>query len=188
MPKITTSKYLKPQAISAFGVEFLRNGGNATLAVKSVWPDDKLPSSRAAQIGSRLRKTPEIVRIVGEMERKASVALTHAVERFKATPERAADELVRMAFAQVRDVADWGTEPDPKDPKLKRQFLRVRDSVEISDEIHRAVVEVSQRVDGTITIKLGDKQAAIMNLARLKGWIADKPQDVGQSVSLIIQR
>jgi hypothetical protein len=182
------SKYFKPHAISAFGVEYLRNGGNASLAVRTIWPDDKIPMSRASQIGTRLRQKPELARIVGEIERRASDALAHAAERFGATAERAGEELARLAFAQVRDVAEWGTEPDPSNPKQSRQFLRFRGSNEISDDVHRAIASITRRPDGTITITLGDKQAALMNLARLKGWIADKPADNNQAISLIIQR
>ena len=32
------------------------------------------------------------------------------------------------------------------------------------------------------------EQAAIMNLARLKGWIADKPEQPNNLVSFVIQR
>ena len=189
MPRAPSSKYFKPQAISAFGVELLRNGGNASQAVKTIWPDDKLSPGRCGQLGVRLRQAPQIRAITDEIERRASQALAHAAERFGASADRAAEELARLAFSQLRDVVDWGTEADPANPKgPRRTYLRVREAGEISDDVHRAIVEVTRRADGTMTIKLGDKQAAIMNLARLKGWIADKPEQPNNLVSFVIQR
>ena len=184
----SSSKYTRPPAIVAFGIEYLANGGNASAAVRKIWADDKLSPAQTAKVGMRLAQRPEIQRLTGEVERRASQALAHAAERFGASAERAAEELARMAFAQVRDVVDVVTVPDPVDKNKRRQVLRTRDFADISDDVHRAIVEVTQRADGTITVKLADKQAAIMNLARLKGWIADKPAEPNQLVSLVIQR
>lgn len=185
---MATSKYTRPQFVAAFGIELLQNRGNVTAAVRATFPNDKLSNANVSKVGQRLIAHPDIRKIREEIERRAAQALAHAAERFGASADRAAEELTRLAFAQMRDVVDLSTVPDPVDKNKRRQVLRVRDFADISDDAHRAIVEVTQRVDGTVTIKLGDKQAAIMNLARLKGWIADKPEPSSQLVSLVIQR
>jgi hypothetical protein len=168
---MAASKYTRPQFVAAFGTEYLRNGGNISAAVRKTFPNEQRTSGAVTQIGILLMRTPEMVRIKGNVEEMAGRALAHAAERFGATADRAAEELTRIAFAQVRDVADWSTTADPADKARTRQ-----------------VTEVTSRADGTVTIKLGDKQAALMNLARLRGWIADKPEQPNHLVSLVIQR
>lgn len=181
------SKYYQPASIAAFGTELLRNGGNASLAVKTIWPDDGLKQVQVGMLGGRLRKHPQIQEMLAEQERRGALALSDALSRYGATSDRAADELVRLAFTNLRDVVDWFTTTDPK-TKVRRQVVRVRDAAEISEDAHRALSKISHKPDGTVTIELHDKQAAIMNLARLKGWIADKPEQPNQLVSLVIQR
>ena len=163
-------------------------GGNISAAVRKTFPNEQRTSGAVTQIGILLMRTPEMVRIKGNVEEMAGRALAHAAERFGATADRAAEELTRIAFAQVRDVADWSTTADPADKARTRQVLTFRDSADISPDVHRAITEVTSRADGTVTIKLGDKQAALMNLARLRGWIADKPEQPNHLVSLVIQR
>lgn len=185
---MAASKYTRPQFVAAFGTEYLRNGGNISAAVRKTFPNEHRTSGAVTQIGILLMRTPEMVRIKGNVEEMAGRALAHAAERFGATADRAAEELTRIAFAQVRDVADWSTTADPADKARTRQVLTFRDSADISPDVHRAITEVTSRADGTVTIKLGDKQAALMNLARLRGWIADKPEQPNHLVSLVIQR
>lgn len=181
------AKYYTPQAIAAFANEFMRNGGNGTDAVFAIFPTETFTRSRAQTISQSLRKKPEIINLVAERDRRQALALTDALDRYGATSDRTGEELARLAFAQVRDVVDWFTVTDPK-TKTRKQVVRVRDASEISEDAHRAIAKITARPDGTITIELGDKLAALNSLARLKGWIADKPQDTGQSVNLIIQR
>ena len=107
--------------------------------------------------------------------------------KYGATADRTGEELARLAFSQVRDVVDWYTVTDPK-TKLRKQVVRVRDASEISDDAHRAIAKITAKPDGTVTIELGDKLTALRDLARLKGWIADKPTDTGNQVAFIIQR
>ena len=187
-PKPARVKYYTPHAIAAYGSEYLRNGGNGVAALRAIFPEETFKPERAGQISGAIKRKPEIVKLIEGRERQQALALSDALERYGATADRTGEELARMAFAQVRDVIDWGTEADPKDPKKRRQYLRVRDASEISEDAHRAIVKVTQRPDGSVTAELGDKLTALRDLARLKGWIADKPADNNQAISLIIQR
>ena len=135
-----------------------------------------------------LRKQPNSPEAIDEYSRNAPLsAVTDALDRYGATADRAADELARLAFTELRQVVDWTSAIDPK-TKQRRQTVRVRDASEIDPDAHRALAKISQKADGTTTIELHDKRAALMDLARLKGWIADRPQDPGTSVAFVIQR
>ena len=184
---MAASKYTRPIYVSAFGIEYLRNGGNISAAVRATFPHDKLSSSNATKVGARMLAHPDIQKVRMELEGRAARALSHAAERYGANADRAADELVRLAFTNLRDVVDWFTVTDEK-TKARKQVVRVRDAGEITDDAHRAIAKISHKPDGTVTIELHDKQAAIMNLARLKGWIADKPEQPNNLVSFVIQR
>jgi hypothetical protein len=166
----------------------LRNGGNLSQAINLLFPDPNRQSRRTNAIAVIVRKQPIVQKMIAEQAARALAAADEALDRYGATADRTAEEMARLAFAQMRDVVDLRTETDPNDPKKRRQVLRVRDFIEINDDAHRAIVKVTQRVDGTVTIELGDKLAALNSLARLKGWIADKPADNNQAISLIIQR
>lgn len=181
------SRYYTPEALAAYGAELLRNGGNGAVAVRSLYPNDNLSNARVQQLSYGLRNTPLIKDMLARQAARAASAADAALEKYGATADRTGEELARLAFSQVRDVVDWYTVTDPK-TKARKQVVRVRDASEITDDAHRAIAKVTQRPDGTITIELGDKLTALRDLARLKGWIADKPTDTGNQVAFIIQR
>ena len=51
-----------------------------------------------------------------------------------------------------------------------------------------AITEVRRTAAGEITVKLADKRQALIDLARLKGWIAEKPMDQRNLVVLKVER
>jgi hypothetical protein len=51
-----------------------------------------------------------------------------------------------------------------------------------------AITEVRRTATGEITVKLADKRQALMDLARLKGWVAEKPANPQQLVVLKVER
>ena len=51
-----------------------------------------------------------------------------------------------------------------------------------------AITEVRRTASGEITIKLADKRQALMDLARLKGWVSEKAVEAKQLVLLKIER
>ena len=107
--------------------------------------------------------------------------------RYDVTADRVAEDMARTAFTELRQVADWGEEIDPVTGRTT-PWLRVLPAAEIDLEAHKAIASIERKADGSLKIQLADKLAAQMNLARLKGWIADKPAEVGNAVQLIIQR
>lgn len=181
------SEFFQPGKLVAVGEEMIRNGGNTTKAIRIIFPETEISGHALHTLAQRIRRTEIVKRMMAEAEAAAARSLALAVERFAASQDRTAEELARVAFSQFRDVATIETVTDPK-TKQRRQVVTVRDSALISDDAHRAIAKVTQHADGRITVDMHDKLTALRDLARLKGWIADKPADNTAAVSLIIQR
>ena len=162
--------------------ELLANGNNATAAYRVAFPTQKDISGSA----TRLRKHPLIVAGLARARSVQEIAVDHAIERYSITQERVADELARLAFTRMPQVADVRYEVDERGKR--RQVVAVHCFADADPEALAAIVEVKRTAGGEISIKLADKRAALMDLARFKGWIADKPVDQRQLVMLKIER
>jgi hypothetical protein len=173
--------------VRSFFAAYISNGGNASAALETVIPNPARGKQATWRYASVLKRHPEFVRLQADQEARAALSVAHALERYGITAEQAAEEMARLAFTELRQVVDWYTITDKK-TGTRRQVVRVKDASEIDPDAHRALTKITTRADGSVTIELADKRAAIMDLARLKGWIQDKPQDNTQAVSLIIQR
>lgn len=167
----------------AFVVAYLENGGNAAAAYRIAYPKSGEASVKGN--ASRLTRHPLIAEAIGRARASTVTAVEHAVERYAITQERLADLMARLCFTELRQVADVSTEV--VDGKV-RQVVKVKDFSDIDADAHMALVEVRRSAGGEVSVKLPDKRAAAMDLARLKGWIADKPVDSRQLVMLKIER
>ncbi len=106
--------------------------------------------------------------LTGQAGAAVQEAATQAklVERTGVTKERISRELERMAFVDARRLFKWTTEG-----------VSIVPSDELSDDDAAAVVEVSQTVTldgGTIRVKVADKKGALMDLAKLHGYIIER--------------
>lgn len=162
--------------------EYLRNGGNATGAYRVAFTIKSDPSGPA----SKLLKHPMVVQALSRGHDVQADAMDRAIERYSITQERVADELARLAFTRMPQLAEVVREAG-HDGK-QRIVVHVKPFAEADQEALAAIVEVKRTAGGEISIKLADKRAALMDLARFKGWIADKPVDQRQLVMLKIER
>jgi phage terminase small subunit len=169
--------------------EFARlvtTGMTATDAYMTAFPDTT--SRRAASVnGARLMKHPLIG---GERARKSAIAraaVDAAIVRYQITAERVADAMARLAFTDLRQIATVETVTDHATGKRK-QVVAIKDFSDIDADAHAAISEVRRSASGEVVVKLYNKSDALMNLARIKGWIADKPQDNRQLVLLKVER
>jgi hypothetical protein len=175
--------------LKAFATELIRNGGNASGALRAVQPSmNDCNSSVVSARAGKLRKHKIVQAELSRARARSEAALEAALERYDLTADRVAQDLARCAFTELRQVADWGSRVI--DPKIgKREYwLHVKDAVEIDPDAHKAIVTIERKADGSLKIQLADKLAAQMNLARLRGWIAEKAEPPGNAVQLIIQR
>jgi hypothetical protein len=172
--------------LQAFAEQLITNGGNASLALRTVDPSYTTSKTRLWQRASELKRHPTVTRLCDEARERSSSALAIALERYDVTADRAASEMARLAYTELRQVCEWGEVIDENG--RKQPFLRVLPAVEIDNDAHKALVSIKRKADGSLEITLADKLAAQMNIARLKGYIQEKPDAPGNAVQLIIQR
>jgi len=172
--------------LTDFANELLTNGGNGSLALRTVRPEFAQDLEACWRRASVLRRHEKVQSILETARARSASALAIALERYDVTADRAASEMARLAYTELRQVCDWGETID-KDGR-KQPYLRVKPAVEIDNDAHKALVSIKRKADGSLEITLADKLAAQMNIARLKGYIQEKPDAPGNAVQLIIQR
>lgn len=165
--------------------QLLANGGNAAAAYRVAFPDNFTASSVSAA-ASRLRRHPLIVQALAAADAATREAVDEAVNRYQITAERVANELAGLAFTRMPQLADVRTDVGPDG--IPQQRLVVKDFATADAEALAAITEVRRNASGEVSIKLCDKRAALMDLARLKGWVADKQVSPQQLVVLKVER
>lgn len=114
---------------------------------------------------SRLAADDKVQARIQELRGKAAEANEVTIERIVA-------EVVKIAFANQRDLMAWG----PEGVKLKS-------SDELTDEQAAAVSEVSESISstgGSLKLKTHDKLGALRFLAELKGHLVKKHELTGK--------
>lgn len=145
---------------------YLANGFNAAGAYRVAYTTEGWSAERIAEEAKRVLRNPRISPLIDEAKAKAAERTSAVIDQYAITRERVAAELARMAFADSRRYFKWG-----------KDGVAVRDSDELSADEAAAVVEVSQTVTdkgGTIRVKIADKRQALMDLAKLNGWIVER--------------
>jgi phage terminase small subunit len=137
----------------------------------------------AAQSASRLLKSQRagigerVAEILQEREQIDAEGTKLAIERTAITKERVAVELGRIGFANMMDYMRVGPSGDP-----------VLDFSNLTREQAAALTEVTvdDYVDGRgngrrdvrkVRFKLGDKRAALMDIAKLFGWFIERHEN-----------
>lgn len=184
-----------------FVEEYLSNGGNASAAYRTAFNAKGTAQSVAGQAVT-LKKHPKVARALAEAEHLALAAVNKALTRYAIDQDALAEKMARLAFTDLRQVVTLYSTHDPKlgpdgkpviggDGKpvtVRHQHLEVLDFDKIDIDAHQALTEIKRAAGGEITVKLADKRQAMMDLARIKGWIADKPVEMQQLVALKIER
>lgn len=163
---------------------YLSNGGDATNAYRQAFPQSA-NDPKVSQKAWQLKRHKGVAARLAEANGLALARVNAAVDQYAITAERVANEMALLAFTRMPQLADVRTElVDGK----RRQHVVVRDFSEVNPEALAAISEVKRSPGGEISIKLYDKRGALMDIARLKGWIADKPVDVRQGIVFKVER
>lgn len=94
--------------------------------------------------------------------------MARQVAAARVTQDRVLAELARVAYADMRDFAEWGPEG-----------VTLKPSAQLSEDAALAVAEVSQRETKggrQVTFKLHDKLGALIQLGRHLGMFTDKAE------------
>lgn len=113
---------------------------------------------------SRLAADDKVQARIQELRGKAAEANEVTIERIVA-------EVVKIAFANQRDLMTWGP-----------QGVKLRASDELTDEQAAAVHEVAETFSaqgGSLKLKTHDKLGALRFLAELKGFLVKKQEITG---------
>jgi hypothetical protein len=168
---------------SAFA-RLVSEGATPTDAYIAAFP--ACSSRKAARTNaSRLMKHPMIAGLRDQRTALAVAAIDRAVERYAITAERVAEAMARLAFTDIDQVASVET---VNEAGKRRQSVILKDFSDIERAPMAAISEVRRTASGEVTVKLYNKREALLDLARLKGWIADKPVDQRSLVVLKVER
>lgn len=113
--------------------------------------------------GPKLLATP---RIRAEIERR----IKSREVRYEVSAAKVIKEMARIAFADLRDFAEFDD-----DGKLKPFNLRL-----LPDDVTAAIVEISEDKDGRVRFKLGDKVASLRDLGKHLGLYSKKLEITGK--------
>ena len=158
-----TDKPLNPkQEAFATGVA---SGLSQAEAYRQAFPlSRKWKDKTVHEKASRLAAENKVQARIQELREKAADANEVTIERIVA-------EVVKIAFANQRDLMRWG----PNGVKLL-------DSEELTDEQAAAVSEVAETFSatgGSLKLKTHDKLGALRFLAELKGFLVKKQEITG---------
>jgi hypothetical protein len=150
---------------------YLANGRNGAAAYRAAYQTNA-SNQRAAEEASRLLRHPKIAPKIDKAERRAHRAVERVLDRYVVSEERVTEALAKIGFYDIRDLFSW-----------TEDRLTLKASGEISDAASFAIREICQLVTengrSTIRIKLADRCAALMALARLRGMIGDRSTSSG---------
>lgn len=107
----------------------------------------------------------------GEVQARIQALRDKAADANEVTIERIVAEVVKVAFANQRDLMAWGP-----------QGVKLKSSDELTDEQAAAVSEVSESTSatgGSLKLKTHDKLGALRFLAELKGYLVKKSEITG---------
>lgn len=138
-------------------------------------------SATAGQTGYKLLRREDVQQYLAE--RRIALATSTGV-----TLERTVAELARVAFADLRDVVEWGTRAVKVSDALTvdMAFAEPKDSDTLSPDAAAAVAEVSQGKAG-FKVKLHNKTNALdMLMKHLGGYERDNTQK-GDAIARLVE-
>lgn len=149
-----------------FVEEYLANGRNAAAAYRTAYAS-KGSAQRIADEAWKLLQHPGIAQIVGNALEQGHQAVVKAMERYQIDQEGLLRRLALLADYDHRDIFDW-----------TENGVRLKPSAVITKEASFAITEIREGKEG-LTVKLADKRAALMDIAKLRGWVTDRSQQLG---------
>lgn len=153
---------------AAFAAAYATNGSDGKAAAIAAGYSAKGAEQQASRLLTDAKVRAEVQRILGEGAKRAEI-----------TAERIMEELAIGGFADITDFVEW----DAKGVRLKA-------SKQLDEAKRRAIVEVSETVNG-VKIKLMNKLGALEKMGQQIGMFKHQielPQDpaTGQPLGLIL--
>lgn len=129
--------------------------------------------------------------ILDKREHIEAKATEKAIEKLAITKQAVLSELAKIGFADIRKAVSWRgnltretDNPDGGDVlvirEISNQQVRLIDSDMIDDDTAAAIAEVRQSATGGLSIKLHDKKGALVDIARLCGYLTERVEVTGK--------
>lgn len=150
----------------------------------------KANRGNAATLKQKQSIQDRVAELLARAETIEQKATEKAIESLGITKERIASELAKIGFADIRRAVRWGRSPvDTKSENASPNGLGIFPvelvpSELIDDETAAAVAEVSLTQTG-VKIKMYDKRAALVDLAKMMGYMVEKHEHTGE-ISLTV--
>ncbi|RBO91043.1 terminase small subunit [Pseudochrobactrum asaccharolyticum] len=130
----------------------------------------------AEQQGYQLLQKTSVAEAISKAQNKTATKL-------EITKERIIEELAKIAFADMRKAVKWGPTQNTKEmidgTVVVSSGVTLIDSNEIDDDTAAAVSEVANTREG-VKIKLHDKKSALVDLAKMLGFMVEKHEHTGK--------
>ena len=168
-----------------FVAAYLANGRNGAAAYRTAFPAAQPGSDRSS--ASRLLSRSVVKRALADAASRARELVDRELERYALDRERLATRLVHFAFTDLHQIADWLPVLNEQG-QVVGQSLQLKPLDQIPAEARAAITKLGISDKGKLTIELPDRRACIMDIARLKGWVTDKPLETSRLVTLKIER
>jgi phage terminase small subunit len=154
-----------------FVAEYLKDLNGKQAAIRAGY-SEKTAESQA----SRLLSHAKVAAAVAAGQAKTAAKL-------EITKEMIVDELRKIAFADLRKAVAWGptqhTTVDDGGQKIVSSGVTLIDSSELDADTAAAVAEVGNTREG-VKIKLHDKKGALVDLAKMLGFMVEKHEHTGK--------
>jgi phage terminase small subunit len=104
-------------------------------------------------------------------------------ERNKITLDTLVEKLRPIIDADIRKVVTWGDAVPVKDPETGEvtiaQGIAIKSMAELDDAAAAIIAKIRQSKDGSLSVELHDKLAAIEKVAKLLGYIKEQHEHSG---------
>lgn len=146
-----------------FVEHYIANGGDACKAYVSS-RDSKMTGNALTVVASKYTRLPAVKAALDAIQAKAMATV---VDRYAITKERVLDEMARIAFANITDIASFN--PDG---------VSIKPSEDLTPEAISSISEVTEikykDAGSVVKVKQYDKQKALVDLGKHLGMFTEK--------------
>lgn len=137
-------------------------------------------SGNAATLKGKQSISKRLAELLDRARSIEVIATERAIERLAISKERVLSELAKIGFSDIRKAVRWKsarvTEEDNPDggevlvvKTIVTNMVEIVPSDEIDDATAAAIAQVTQNINGGVTVKLHDKRAALVDIGKHLG-------------------
>lgn len=165
---------LKSAKQEAFAQALARGESASNAYACAGYPPHASNAARLAKQEHILVRVSELLAKRDEIERKAT---EKAIDKLAITKEKVLAEMAKIGFSDIRKVLEWGegvAVATDDGQTVIANGVKLRASKDLTDEAAAAISEIKQAKDGTLTVKLYNKESALTQLGKHVGVFIDR--------------